>query len=346
MSSISRPALDRAFYEPSSLWAAAYLTYALALFALPAWGSYQVAATDLSLWLKIPAIALLTILSAYGLNMMGFVGHEGTHGSLLKNRRWSALVGIFYASAVLTYMELGFALSHWNHHRYTNQKDDPDIAPVAGLKTWWQRLLFSRLIYNTLYFKYTLQLALGKPTHFKYKMAYSHEDQVLFARANFLFAAIWIGFYAAVFAVDWRAGVFIVLLPTIAVNFVGACQIYIDHAGLDDRLFRNAWSRTSPLMTILFFGANYHLEHHAYPGIPCYRLPKVHRLLKANGTYAAVQPSLVPGFLAAFKPLSKPYVASTRGADFDAFSRSAPASIPDRGERRGGSAESATGAAL
>ena len=261
MSNVKRPTLDRALYEPSHRWAAAYLTYALLLFVLPAWGSYRIAIADLSLWVQVPAIVVLAVLAAYGLNMMGFVGHEGTHGSLLKNRRWSALVGIFYASAVLTYMEMGFALSHWNHHRYTNQKDDPDIAPVAGLKTWWQRLLFSRLIYNTLYFKYTVTMALGKPTHFKYKMAYSHKDQVLFARANLLFAAVWIAIYAAVFAYDWRAGLFAVLLPTIAVNFVGACQIYIDHAGLDDRMFGNAWSRTSPLMTVLFFGAKKENRH-------------------------------------------------------------------------------------
>lgn len=346
MDTINRPALDRALYDPSPLWAAAYLTYAPALFVVPAWGSYWTASADLPLWAQVPVIAVLTVLSAYGINMMGFVGHEGTHGSLLRNRKLSALVGIFYASAVLTYMELGFALSHWNHHRYTNQQDDPDIAPVAGLKTWWQRLLFSRLIYNTLYFKYTLQMALGKPTPFKYKMAYSHKDQVMFARANFLFSALWIGLYALVFAYDWRAGVFAVLLPTIAVNFVGACQIFIDHAGLDDRLFGNAWSRTSPLMTLLFFGANYHLEHHAYPGIPCYRLPRVHRILERNGTYTALQPPIVRGFLKAFAPLAMPYVTSSRGKDFDAFDKAVSdgKTIPEKQAMSGRAAAAVPGA--
>lgn len=203
--------------------------------------------------------------------------------------------------------------------RFTNREDDPDIEPVKHLKTWWQRLLLSRVVYNTLYFKYTWNLALGRPTHFKYKMAYLHHEQVLFARANLLFAAIWVGIYAAVFAWDWRAGVFAVALPTIAVNFIGACQIYIDHAGLDDRLFGNAYSRASPLMTVLFFGANYHLEHHAYPGIPCYRLPRLHRILQENGTYDVVKPPVTRGFFAAFKPLVRPYTASRPSWDFDPF---------------------------
>ena len=342
MNNLSRPLLDRSLYRPSHLWAAAYCLYALLLFSVPALGSYRIATAELPLWLQIPAIALLTVLSAYGLNMMGFVGHEGMHGSLLRNRKASALLGIFSASAVLTYFELGFAVSHWNHHRYTNQEDDPDIAPVRHLDTWWKRLLFSRLVYNTLYFKYTLNLARGQPTHFKYKMAYPHRDQVLFARANFVFAALWLAFYAAVFAYDWRAGLFCVALPTLAVNFIGACQIYIDHAGLDSRPFGNAWSRTSPLMTVLFFGANYHLEHHAYPGIPCYRLPKVHRILTENGSYAALQPSINRGFFAAFKPLARPYVATRVARDEDPFHQAVSA---DRTEGRAATSDPALKAA-
>jgi beta-carotene hydroxylase len=319
MSTPARPMLDRTLYRPSHRWAAAYCLYALSLFTLPALLSYGIAIGDQPLWLKIPCIALLSVLAAYGINMMGFVGHEGMHGSLLRNRKASALLGIFSASAVLTYFELGFAVSHWNHHRYTNQEDDPDIAPVRHLDTWWKRLLFSRLVYNTLYFKYTLSLARGKPTHFKYKMAYAHRDQVLFARLNFVFAALWAALYLALFIYDWRTGVFCVALPMLTVNFIGACQIYIDHAGLDARPFGNAWSRTSPLMTVLFFGANYHLEHHAYPGIPCYRLPKVHRLLKQSGFYATAQPAINTGFWSAFRPLARPYIASPVARDEDPF---------------------------
>jgi len=311
--------MPRELYQPSHLGAAAYMVYSVCLYAIPAYFSYAIAVSHWAWYLKTLTIVPLVILAAYGINMMGFIGHEGTHGSLVRNRRMSAIVGIFFASAVVTYMELGFALSHWNHHRFTNQADDPDIGPVRNLKTWWQRLLFSRVIYNTLYFKYTWNMALGRPAPFKYKMAYSQQDQVLFARLNFLFAALWLVFYGWIFYLDPYAGLFGVLLPMLMVNFIGACQIYIDHAGLDDRFFRNAWSRTSPLMTILFFGANYHLEHHTYPGIPCYRLPGVHRRLKESGIYAQAKPSIVQGFLEAFKAMNKPYQVERKGQDFDAF---------------------------
>jgi beta-carotene hydroxylase len=324
MIAIERPFLDRSLYRPSHVWAAAYLLYAATLFAVPAWASYHVAISDWPLVVRIPTGLLLTILAAYGINMMGFVGHEGMHASLLRNRKASALVGIFWASSVLTYFEVGFAVSHWNHHRYTNQEGDPDIEPVARLNTWWKRLLLSRVIYNTLYFKYTLRLARGEVTSFKYKMAFEHRDQVLFARANLVFAALWVIVYGMIFAYNWRAGVFGVLLPMLALTVIAACQIYIDHAGLEDGTFRNAYSRTSPLMTLLFFGANYHMEHHAYPGIPCYRLPRVARLLREKGTYEALEPPITRGFLASFRPLARPYVVSRNTPDFDAFRVAAP----------------------
>jgi fatty acid desaturase len=293
--------------------------YAVCLFMLPAWANYKVATGDWLLISKIVVMIPLTILAAYGLNMMGFIGHEGTHGSLLRNKKWSAITGIFFASAVVTYFEMGFAMSHWNHHRYTNQNDDPDVGPVSHLTTWWQRILFSRIIYNTLYFKYTLIMALGKGNPLKYKMAYSIKDQILFARLNFLFAALWLAVYIYIAILDWRAGLFGILLPLLAVKVVGACQIYIDHAGLDDQFFKNAYSRTSPLMTLLFFGANYHLEHHAYPGIPCYRLGKVHKIMVEKGIYDKVKPPLVRGFFESFKAMNRPYRVGMAGQNFDAF---------------------------
>jgi len=315
----NRPAMDRSFYRPSHLWATFYIVYGCCLFALPAIANYQIAIGDWALWIKISAMVPLTILAGYGLNMLGFIGHEGTHGSLLKKRKASAITGIFFASAVASYFEMGFAMSHWNHHRYTNQGDDPDIGPVSHLTTWWQRILLSRIIYNTLYFKYTLIMAMGKPNPLKYKMAYPVKDQILFARLNLLFAVIWIAFYIGIAMWSPIAALVGIVLPLVAVKFIAACQIYIDHAGLGDKFLGNAYSRTSPLMTALFFGANYHLEHHAYPGIPCYRLPKVHKRLVELGVYDQGKPPIVKGFFESFMAMSKPYEVGMLGDDFDAF---------------------------
>jgi len=72
-------------------------------------------------------------------------------------------------------------------------------------------------------------------------------------------------------------------------------------------------------MTAVYFGANYHLEHHAYPGVPCYRLPTVHKLLTASGMYDNPKPPVVRGFLAAFRNLAAPYDPTNSSGDFNPF---------------------------
>jgi fatty acid desaturase len=37
---------------------------------------------------------------------------------------------------------------------------------------------------------------------------------------------------------------------------------------------------TNPVLSFLMCNINFHIEHHLYPGVPWYRLQKVHRILK------------------------------------------------------------------
>jgi fatty acid desaturase len=74
-------------------------------------------------------------------------------------------------------------------------------------------------------------------------------------------------------------------------------------------------------MTFLFFGANYHLEHHAYPGVPCYRLPRLHRYLASLGTYDRVNASHDARFFGVFQSIALPYAVSADAEDFDPFVR-------------------------
>lgn len=316
---IRRPSIPAEFYRPSLLGTTAFLVYAVSLYVVPAWLCRMVATSFHSLPLQIVLIIPLTIIAAYGLQLMGFVGHEGFHLSLHRNKLVSALLGLFFASSVVTYFEVGFAIQHWNHHRFTNQASDPDIEPVSHLKTWWQRLLFSRAIYNLHYFKTALKTALGRPWPYPYKMPFKLSTVRVLCWTNFAFALLWSGFFVAVTLYDPLTGLFSIALPMVIVLLLSGCQTYIDHAGTSDELFCNAWSRISPLMTAVYFGANYHLEHHLYPGVPCYRLPKAHKLLKARGIYEQVKVPIEPSFLHAYRHLASDYTAGKKDSSFDPF---------------------------
>lgn len=319
MQTIRRPSIPAEFYRPSLLGTTVFIVYALALFLIPAALCRIVATSFDFLPLKIALMLPLIIIAAYGLQLMGFVGHEGFHLSLHRNKLVSALLGLFCASSVVTYFEIGFAIQHWNHHRFTNQNSDDDISQVKHLKTWWQRLIFSRAIYNFHYFKTALKTALGHPWPYRYQMPFKLSTVRLLCWTNFAFALFWLGIYVGVTLYDPLTGLFSFALPMVVVLLISGCQAYIDHAGTSDELFRNAWSRISPLMTAVYFGANYHLEHHLYPGVPCYRLHKVHKLLKESGIYEQVKAPIEPSFFGAYRNLASDYTTGKKDSNFDPF---------------------------
>src|SRR5581483_7738248 len=208
----------------------------------------------------------LLVLAAFGLQLMGSVGHDGTHLSLFRRKLPSTVVGVFYSSAIPTYFEVGFAMSHRNHHRFTNTDDDPNVQLLRHLTRWWERMLFTTLTYNYAHWRTTVRTALGYPWPTTYRLAFSDRVIRLLAWLNLLFAVVWLALYVTVTWHDPRTGVFMYWLPIGILLLLGSAQQYIDHAGCGAAWFRNAWSRTSPLQTVVFCGANFHLEHHAYPG--------------------------------------------------------------------------------
>jgi fatty acid desaturase len=304
--SVTRPVLDPSFYEPSLLWTTLNISYGLVLFILFGWLNYQVAVSTWPLIYKVIAMLPLTTFSAVGLYVLAALGHESLHGNLCRNAKLSFSIGLFFSSSVISYFDMGFAVRHWDHHRYTNTKKDPDLIPTAHLSTWWQRLLLSRLIFNIVYLKNTFFLATGKLDYIKdHQTPYTPGELVYFARMNFLFAGFWLGLYTIIFILDWRAALFGIVLPSLVLALMAGCQSYLDHAGLGDEQFRNAYSRTSPLMTLIYFGSNYHLEHHLYPRVPCYRLHKVHRALLDAGLSEQIRPAVISDFLEAYKTLDR-----------------------------------------
>lgn len=316
---VKRPAIPAEWYKPSTLDNIRFLLYISSWYALPGWLCYFIAISMISLPLKILLIVPLTILAGYGVQMMGFIGHEGFHLSLHSNKIVSVLIGLFFASSVITYFDMGAMMRHWSHHRFTNQPSDPDIQILQPVQTWWQRLFFARLVLNYHHFRTTLNTALNRPYPFPYMMPFELTTVRKLCRLNFVFSLFWFGVYLGIYLYDPIAFLFVVALPMIVLMPISGCQPYIDHGDTQGNLFNSAWSRTSPFMTMLFVGANYHLEHHLYPGVPCYRLHKVHKFLKENKIYEQTQAKIEPSFFSAYRHLASDYSAGNEDSSFDPF---------------------------
>src|SRR5262249_13033492 len=128
---------------------------------------------------------------------------------------------------------------------------------------------------------------------------------------NLAFSLLWLSIYVKLATYDWRIFVFCIFVPTLVGLVVSGAQSYLDHAGTaSDKTWQNSRTRTSWLAWVTTFGGTYHLEHHLYPGVPGYRLPRVHRYLEQLQVFDKVEAPIESTFFGPYRHLSAPYVAT------------------------------------
>ena len=294
-----RPSIPSHLHKVSWLGTLGIITHALGLFVVPAILARLVAGTDWSLGVQVLLIAPLALLAAQGLHMLAFLGHEGFHFSLHQNKVVSSVIGVVFSSLTPGHLDIGFAISHWNHHRHTNQPGDPDALVFRRYRNLASRVLLARVHAVNSYLRNAVLLALGRPLPFTYKFPLKPHVVQKLAWLNLATSALFLALYAAIAVYDPLTGLVSVGLPAVLVILITGIRPYIEHAGTGQGALIEARTRTSFVFTALFLGTNYHLEHHLYPSVPCYRLPRVHRILRARGVLAGTH--VEPGIAGAYR---------------------------------------------
>ena len=279
---------------------------ALALIALHlgCWlgAAAAIASTDIFL-LKIP----LWLLAASGVMGLIQLGHETWHHNLFRSR-WadrlfgealSVLVGIAY---------LPLRHDHLAHHRWSRTPRDPD-AYNAGRRSPGLLLLFYAVV------------ALGLPLsliYFNVLYPLQHFDRAALRRHALVLLAYAAG-YAALFAALARNDLLglaleVWLVPILVASPLNGLKSIADHHAnvwRGDRFHTATTARSNRLVTFLWCGLNYHLDHHLFPHVPGYNLPALHHHLR-------------PALLERGAPVFDSYLAVMLAA-----LRAGPAIVPD-----------------
>jgi len=156
-----------------------------------------------------------------------------------------------------------------------------------------------------MFMKNTFRLAFGIRLPVRAKVPFSENEMRWLARINIALVLIALAVYATIFVRAPAVGLVVVGLPYLMLYVFTALRAYIEHAGMGVGLFRDTRSYTSPIYTALFFGNNYHLEHHVYPAVPSYHLPALHRYLARAGVFERAGAAIEPSFFGAL-----PYVTA------------------------------------
>jgi fatty acid desaturase len=256
----------------------------------------------LAIWLPHPAIwALCFVMAARHQLALAILMHEGSHRRLFSTVRWNDILCQLLCAAPLFFSMYSYQKLHIKHHREPLAADDPDLSLIGGYPipgpSLTRKLL--RDAFGISYFKfirYFIYMARRKPAtqegseRSKRSLSQEHGGRKLPLGAvitmmigvnSLLFTALWLSGHAWLYLGLW-------LLPMMTgLQVLLRIRGIAEHAGYqpgpDQRL--NARTVVNPWQAFFLapHNVNYHIEHHLYPAIPFFNLPKVHKLLKARG---------------------------------------------------------------
>jgi fatty acid desaturase len=223
------------------------------------------------------ARAPLYVLAAASLHGISLFTHEAVHGVLARHPGWNRALGAVCAWPVLQNFA-AYKVLHLQHHTDLGGGRDPDHYVNYTPRPWlvflmnWGRLL------------------LGYP-------AYITMIPILGWRHGSAVDRRWIAFeVSAVIALvalaiasplPWEALLHGWVIPMVIINTMVNIRGMSQHTLLPEPNHPIRGSRTiltNRVTTFFMCNENYHLEHHLFPRVPWYNLPRLHGLLKEELT--------------------------------------------------------------
>jgi fatty acid desaturase len=297
-----KPPLPPELAKKSWVGAGLFVGFATAMWLVPASLAFLIATqAGWPVWARVLLWLPCCLLAAQGLHLLGWVGHEGFHFNLHENKRRSAVAGLLFSSMIMSFMQIGASISHKTHHALTNRVGDPDIDILRRFRTFGSRLLLGRVTCNRIYLVNTLRMLLGRP--FPEYWAHPPFRWPTMRRLAWLNVMASLSFMTAYAVLAWHeplGALAAIAAPHVVGVLYTGLRSYVEHAGTATGDFVDARTRTAPFFSLWYYFNNYHLEHHLYPSVPCYRLPVVHAWLRAgghlDGDHVAIEPTVTGAY--------------------------------------------------
>lgn len=251
---------------------------------LHAWAVIPAAAT---LFVLVPnPLTFLLAVVVIGSRQLGLaiLMHDASHRALFPGARVNDWVGSWFCGHPVGASLVRYRPYHLQHHRHTQQADDPDLglsAPFPISRASFRRKVVRDLLGVTGFQRRVEQFrgAFGDASGWRARASRLWAVERGFLVSNLVLFAL-----AAMAGVWWAYFVLWVFPMLTWYQLVSRIRNIAEHAVVpddDDRLRNTRTTLTNPLMRAMFapYWVNYHLEHHLFVYAPCWQLPRAHRML-------------------------------------------------------------------
>jgi fatty acid desaturase len=253
-----------------------------------AWALIFAAGAMVVVWPN-PATYLLAV-AVIGARQLGIaiLMHDAAHGALHPNAKANDLLATWYCSAPTGSSVERYRAYHLQHHKYTEQPEDPDIGLSRPFPI--SRKSFTRKVVRDI----------SGQTFFKQRVAPTFARWFEIARGKRPLKPMdgpvvrfWLVNGAAIGALTagglWWVYPALWIVPMATwLPLISRLRNIAEHACLSDPAdpFRHARTTLANPLERLFiapYWVHFHAEHHMFMHLPCWNLPAAHRLLMAKG---------------------------------------------------------------
>ena len=301
----------------------------------------SIAAVGLAAWSGNPLAWLLAVMIVGGRQLgLSILMHEAAHGLLHPNRKVNNFLGQWLTGAATGSDLLAYRAYHLQHHKFTQQPEDPDLSlskPFPTTRASLRRKVFRDLTGQTFFkqrkaqFGYALiglramlrgdrgdkaraSTTAGTPFNKQSEDGLtSPTDNIAGAMAVTRAVGRFLTVQAALLSASlllygWTP--WLLWVAGLATSF----QLYLrirniaEHActttGSDDPFThaRTTYAGWIARATVAPYWVNYHAEHHLFMGVPCYRLPAVHAMLRRQGKHHAM--TIAPSYVSVLRQVT------------------------------------------
>jgi fatty acid desaturase len=248
---------------------------------------YYSVASDI-LFLKI----LLSIVAGHSLGVIGFIGHEALHGTIIRNRKWQYIIGGYCLLPLALHPKVWKVWHNNQHHKHTqNPVYDPDcfghimLYRNSPVLQFIEKYLPGSKYFRSVFFLFYWYLFHTAIVVFYYSKNFLDKKTRWAGQLYFIFIlTIWIA--AAIYTGGLNHFIFLFLIPVMISNLVMMSYISTQHflspltSSKNDPLINSLTVRSLKWIEKLHVNTGYHAEHHIFPNVNPKYAPIINREIK------------------------------------------------------------------